>query len=440
MDGISTGSVSSGDGGVAVDRIRADEDPERVIVKVPVLSLQPGESPRLQGQDRGHVARLAEAGVPLPPILVDRSTMQVIDGMHRLMAASLQGQETVDVEFFDGSPADAFLLAVKANVTHGLPLSLADRRAAAERIIALHPNMSDRAVGESAGLAARTVAAIRRRCADAGSQQQARMGRDGKVRPLNGAEGRRRAAALLAEQPGASLREVAREAGISPATARDVRIRLERGEEPAPAHQTEGGVSGPSAAEQRPVSPQGGALEKLLRDPALRHSEQGRRLLRVLQLSEVGAQEWPGAIAALPPHCAAAVAQLTRQYGQMWLGFSEELEKRVLITDPWSSQRLTGEGSLWPIRERPQLGAAGPGLRPATAPLYRLSTASPNSAWVRTQNRLLTMASRTVAAMAAGSRPASTAARAARRHSAIPGGSCSTGREPYRAGQCRYAS
>jgi hypothetical protein len=294
----------------------------------------------------------------LPPILVDRRTMQVIDGMHRLMAASLKGQETVDVEFFDGSPADAFLLAVEANVTHGLPLSLADRRAAAERIIALHPHMSDRGVGESAGLAARTVAVIRRRSADAGSQLNARVGRDGKVRPLNGAEGRRRAAALLVEQPGASLREVARGAGVSPATARDVRLRLERGEEPAPAHQAEeaagspgpgpgpGPSPSPSPDERRPVPPTAvGALEKLLRDPALRHSEQGRRLLRVLQLSAVGAQEWPAAIAALPPHCAATVAQLTRQYGQMWLGFSQELEKRALITDPWSSQRLSGGGN-----------------------------------------------------------------------------------------------
>ena len=132
------------------------------VVAVPVLSLRPSDSPRLNGEDKAHIARLAETETPLPPILVDRRTMRVIDGMHRLMAASLQGRETIDVIFFDGSEADVFLRAVQENIAHGLPLSQADRRAAAERIIASHPHMSDRAIGHSAGLAAKTVAAIRK--------------------------------------------------------------------------------------------------------------------------------------------------------------------------------------------------------------------------------------------------------------------------------------
>jgi hypothetical protein len=338
LTGTSRGSVSA-DGGVVAS---GGEESGSAVVSVPVMSLRPGYSPRLEGQDKAHVARLAEADTPLPPILVDRRTMRVIDGMHRLMAASLKGQARVEVEFFDGSAADAFVLAVAANVTHGLPLSLADRRAAAERIVALHPHMSDRAVGEAAGLAARTVAVIRRRSANADAQVSARVGRDGKVRPLDSAEGRRRAAAMLAEHPGASLREVARCAGISPATARDVRKRLGRGEEPAPKRPA------PEAAPERdswapapqPVPPAPSvALEKLLRDPSLRHTEQGRRLLRLLQLNAVGAQEWPGAVAALPPHCASAVMHLARQYGQMWLHFSQELEERAAIIDPWASPR-----------------------------------------------------------------------------------------------------
>jgi transposase len=305
-------------------------------VAVPVFSLRPGESPRLQGQDKAHIARLAEAEAPLPPILVDRRTMRVIDGMHRLMAASLKGEQTVEVEFFDGSAEDAFLAAVKANVTHGLPLQLADRRAAASRIIASHPQMSDRSVAETVGLAARTVAAIRRRCAGLAAQPGARVGRDGKVRPLSGVDGRRRAAELLAERPGASLREVARVAGVSPATVRDVRQRLARGAELAP------GLAGPGAgggqaggSQDRPAGAAG--LEKLLRDPSLRHTEQGRRLLRLLQLNAAGEQEWPGVMAALPPHCAATVVQLAHQYGRMWLNFAQELDERAQIMDPWAA-------------------------------------------------------------------------------------------------------
>ncbi len=199
-----------------------------------MLSLRPADSPRLNGEDKAHIARLAETETPLPPILVDRRTMRVIDGMHRLMAASLQGRETIDVIFFDGSEADVFLRAVQENVAHGLPLSQADRRAAAERIVTSHPHMSDRAIGHSVGLAAKTVAAIRKSSSEEIPQSNARIGRDGRVRPLDSGAGRRRAAELLTQQPDASLRDVARAAGISPATVLDVRKRLERGESPVP--------------------------------------------------------------------------------------------------------------------------------------------------------------------------------------------------------------
>ena len=122
------------------------------VVRVAVSALREGDSPRLHGHDEAHVARLAEVEDPLPPILVDRATMQVIDGAHRLSVARLKNQATVDVIFFEGSPADAFLVAVKANVAHGLPLSLADRKAAAERIIRSHSHMSDRAIAKVSGL------------------------------------------------------------------------------------------------------------------------------------------------------------------------------------------------------------------------------------------------------------------------------------------------
>ncbi len=133
--------------------------------------------------------------------------MRVIDGMHRLMAASMQGRETIDVIFFSGSEADVFLRAVQENVAHGLPLSRADRSAAVARIIASHPHMSDRAIAHSVGLAAKTVAAIRKSSGTDVPGPNARVGLDGKVRPLDSGGGRRRAAELLTEQPDASLRD-----------------------------------------------------------------------------------------------------------------------------------------------------------------------------------------------------------------------------------------
>ncbi len=289
----------------------------------------------------------------LPPILVDRRTMRVIDGMHRLMAVSLQGRETIDVIFFDGSETDVFLRAVEENVTHGLPLSQADRRAAAERIIASHPHMSDRGIGQVAGLAAKTVAAVRRRSTDGVPQSNARVGRDGKVRPLDSAQGRKRAADLLTRQPGASLRDVARAAGISPATVLDVRKRLQRGEPPVPQKadaarnavasggalcRTPGSGSRPASRSTAPPDP-AAMVERLLRDPSLRSNEQGKGMLRLLHINAVGADQLQDVAVAVPPHCVAIVAQLARQYALMWQDFARDLDGRARIIDPSAAAR-----------------------------------------------------------------------------------------------------
>ncbi|MGW1998292.1 transcriptional regulator [Embleya sp. NPDC001921] len=310
------------------------------ILTVPIASLVPGESPRSEGQDQEHISRLAEIDEPLPPILVNRNTGQVIDGIHRLMAALSKGREVIDVELFDGTDEDAFLHAVKANVGHGLPLSQADRRAAATRIIASHPHMSDRAIARIAGLGAKTVGAIRRRSAGALPQLNARIGRDGRIRPLNSVEGRQRAAEVIAAHPKASLREIARLAGISPATASDVRKRLESGEGPVGVlpveidaqDETETGRSTGSRVERkvRTLQPDpGSVVEKLLRDPSLRHKEEGRHLLRILRQNAIGMEEWAELTAAVPPHCGALVVHLARQYAETWLGFAQELDERV---------------------------------------------------------------------------------------------------------------
>jgi hypothetical protein len=325
------------------------------IVAVPILSLRPADSPRLNGEDKGHILRLAEVDTPLPPILIDKRTMRVIDGMHRLMAASLRGCDQIDVIFFDGTEADMFLRAVQENVTHGLPLSQADRRAAAERIIESHPNMSDRAIGQVAGLAAKTVATIRKRSSDGVPQSHGRVGIDGKVRPLDWVEGRKRAAELLIQQPEASLRDVARYAGISPATVLDVRKRLERGEVAVPEKMRssggavasgeavasdEGATPAPQPSPQPPFRPlpespmPAVAVEKLLRDPSLRNNERGKGMLRLLHVNAVGAKQLPEVAATVPPHCVRIIVQLAHEYAKMWYDFATELDGRARIIDP----------------------------------------------------------------------------------------------------------
>jgi ParB-like chromosome segregation protein Spo0J len=200
------------------------------VVAVRVEELQPGISPRRSGLDEGHVQLLAAVLKGLPPLLVQRTTMQVVDGCHRLAAAKLRGDRTVDVVLWDGSDVDCFVESVRANVRHGKPLTLSERRQAAVRMLEVHPEWSDRALAEACGLAAGTIASVRH-CATA-QIEQSRVCRDGRFRPLDTSNARLRAAELMAENPEASLRHVARTIGVSAATVRDVRDRVQRGESP----------------------------------------------------------------------------------------------------------------------------------------------------------------------------------------------------------------
>ncbi|GCD47613.1 ParB/RepB/Spo0J family partition protein [Streptomyces paromomycinus] len=318
---------------------RRGGEPE--IVSVPIIQVLPGDSPRLTGEDKGHVLRLAAIEGTLPPILVDRRTMCVIDGLHRLMAASLKGQKDIDVRFFDGSREEAFLKSVEANVEHGLPLSQADRTAAALRILKSHPTMADRAIAKSTGLGARTVAQLRR-SSDSVPQSDFRVGRDGKVRPLDGAQGRLRVAELMRDNPDASLRQVARSAGVSPATALDVRRRLERGDQPVPSQRSrsrgEAGPAKPEPVDPPPVPvaapPTAATLDKLMRDPSLRQSELGRRLLRMFRENVLGASEMNDICASVPSHCIELIVELSRRNSQIWDGFAQELNRRARIVNP----------------------------------------------------------------------------------------------------------
>ena len=72
-------------------------------VHLPIEELLPADSPRLEGEDLEHIRSLAELTDELPPILVHRQTMRVIDGMHRMKAAMLRGERTIEATFYDGN-------------------------------------------------------------------------------------------------------------------------------------------------------------------------------------------------------------------------------------------------------------------------------------------------------------------------------------------------
>nr|WP_268844429.1 ParB N-terminal domain-containing protein [Streptoalloteichus hindustanus] len=301
---------------------------------VPISSLVPADSPRTGGVDPEHVRRLADSDSPFPPIVVQQGTLRVIDGMHRLRASALRGDSHIQVRFFQGTNEDAFALAVRLNASHGLPLSRSDRVNAASRILVSHPQWSDRAIASVTGLGSKAVAALRRRSTDALPRLNSRTGRDGRVRPLDPAPGRRAAAELIAENPGASLREIAQRAGIAVATAKDVRERLRLGQDAVPlprsgeqGHREAGGrrVPGPVA---RPPVRRGPDLDVLKNDPSLRYNEQGRAVLRLLGASAIGIEDWDRLIESVPAHCVDAVAEAARNCAERWRTFAVELERR----------------------------------------------------------------------------------------------------------------
>jgi ParB-like chromosome segregation protein Spo0J len=309
-------------------------------VTVDIASLCIGDSPRLCGEDMAHIRALAETDAALPPILVHRNTMRVIDGMHRFRAAALRGDSQIEARYFDGSADMAFVLGVEANIAHGLPLSLADREVAAARILAMHPEWSDRAIAKSTGLGATTIGAIRGRAGGL-PQVTARVGRDGRVRPLDIGEGRRRAVEIIASQPDASLRQIAKAAGVSLGTARDVRMRLHNGDDPTlTCGRVKNGKNGSVSSIRGLDRGRGGAkpvvpgdvsarLQNLKMDPSMRYSEHGRSTIRWLDAHMVRPTDWTGLVDALPPHCTYVVSELARSCAAAWQELAEELEQRV---------------------------------------------------------------------------------------------------------------
>jgi hypothetical protein len=289
---------------------------------VDIDTLMLTDSPRIAGENAEHIRRLADADDCLPPILVHRPTRWVIDGVHRVRAAALRGETRIAAHYFDGPADTAFVLAVRGNIAHGLPLSAADRRAAAVRILRSHPRWSDRAIAAATGLSDRTVREIRQRSTTETPQSNTRIGRDGRVRPLNAADGRLRAAELLAERPGAGLREIARAAGISLATAHDVRARLRRDDDPVPARLR--GNQPAAVTEPARLA----VLASLRADPSLKFNEAGRAALRWLYRHTIEPDDGTKLINTIPPHCAPAVADLARDCALAWQEVARALEQR----------------------------------------------------------------------------------------------------------------
>lgn len=291
------------------------------VEEVPIDRLHFGFSPRKGHHEREHVAALGEVFDRLPPILVHAGTMGVIDGIHRVHAARARGETTIRVSFFHGSDEDASIQAVQSNVTHGKPLTVAEREEAAQKIIAIRSDWSDRRIAAVCGLSPKTVGRIRGRATEDSAQLRVRVGRDGVARPIDPTGLRHRVAEALKTEPGASIRAIAERTGASQGTVRDVRRRVRHGQSILPPKLMR--------VEQRQLekSPD---LTVITESEAYRSTQAGHDFAEWFETTHLKDDAvWQRFVDAIPISRIYEVADAARTCGEVWVRFASALESRA---------------------------------------------------------------------------------------------------------------
>jgi hypothetical protein len=144
-------------------------------------------------------------------------------------------------------------------------------------------------------------------------------------------------AELLEQMPSASLRAIARAAGVSPGTVRNVRDRLTRGDfrgspttgndNDALSRSAHGQQSTTGVVADKPVDATA-LLAILSRDPALRMNESGRELLRWLHARTVRFDDSAMIATSVPDHCLSHFIDLARHCSGTWADIAHDLQQR----------------------------------------------------------------------------------------------------------------
>jgi ParB-like chromosome segregation protein Spo0J len=281
-------------------------------VEVPISGLNIDFSPRRGGLRADHVDALAELGGRWPPIVVGRADQRVIDGLHRVAAARQLGHRKIVAKLVEVSEDEAYIASIKGNIEHGLPLTLAERKDAANQILQGHPSWSDRRIATICGLSPGTLGTLRaqpREQPDHADQNaipaERRTGRDGKSRPVNTVATRQRVAEAIAETPDQSLRKIGSRVGASPETVRAVRAQLA------------------STADEP------GDEEWWCRDAALGSSDGGKHLVAWLGRTNVDRATLGSYVHAIPMSRTYNLAAEARRRAAVWAEFADELEMIV---------------------------------------------------------------------------------------------------------------
>ena len=299
-----------------------------------VPELRVGEGIRSGGLDERHVELLMECADAWPPIVVWGEDLVVVDGCHRVEAARRLGRQSVVGFRFLGSPEEAFIEAIRRNVSHGLPLSVADRRRAARRVLVRNPDWSDRRIASLCGLSDKTVGRIRR-VGSVGMSVDRRVGRDGKIRPIQPGEVRDRIRRALEENPAGSLRAIAAVAGASPETVRSVRARLQMNDAGLPESDRPAAFRKPSHATTMSVlsvftqpedrKAETGSEKEWLADQALSDCSEFTEWFSSTNISE----DWHNFLWTIPLGRVYEIVDEARRRAGVWTSFASLLEART---------------------------------------------------------------------------------------------------------------
>jgi ParB-like nuclease domain len=262
------------------------------VVRSSIAPLRTDLGLRAEGIRSEHVATLAELREPLPPIVVHRDTMRIVDGLHRVRAAQARGESHILVCFIDGTDIDALVAAISLNRQHGLPLSRRDRRGAVERLLTARPQWSDRRIAALAGVDHKTVGSVRRRATGEIPHMATVVGIDGRVRARRG---------------GGPFGAAGGDRSGGPP------------EVPAGSGEPVGSLTLPAPAGAPST------MEALRADPSLCYTAVGRTLLR-LSSATLGLRDPDHLAAAAPPHRRTALASVARLCADRWLRVADALD------------------------------------------------------------------------------------------------------------------
>jgi hypothetical protein len=300
------------------------------VVSVALADIGLSTSFREGGLNYEHVQRLVALAGHWPPVLVNRADGLVIDGAHRVEAARILGLNRMEAWYFDGDPEDALIEFVRRNVHQGLPLTLRERKRAAEHVLAAHPEWSDRRIAELCAISPKTVGRLRGKNAERPTggilqlDARSRIGRDNKWRPVHTASVRARVAEALRDNPGASLRSVARSVGVSPETVRIVRLNMDATSAPEVVVQ-------PAPVGTPPTTPEKSVSWN--QDLALVSSDNGEDFVAWFDRTTLTEGECWRFLDSVPLSRIYEIADEARRRSEVWLQFAKSLDAR------WSKRK-----------------------------------------------------------------------------------------------------